>query len=435
MATVDRANWDEKNTATTQTLSDSTSVSGLQKVQPIKIVEGTTSGTGDVAFSSSTWDNITNASDIVVLESDESTTRAYEIESLDTTAREAWIWVYGSWNSGSTEMVVAAGTGDGTDYSTGGTGANPWSQTGINAGMVQHFNESNYPTNDALDSTSNGNDASITGGTSTGGDLNGSLNLDGSDDNGVVTASSTINPANITLVAYTEYTGTKTKFNSLARAENEGGALEQGYLIQFDNSGDEIIQAQVHDGSSKGQAFDSTGFPTNEKVSVGFTYDGADLVLYRDGEPAGISSSVSGNISYTSPQDLAIGSVQPNRGTGNLWEGLIEEMRVFTEAKNQEWWLAEYDASPKGGQTFFSWSGPEPTTDPLSGNVTVEGANQANVEVVVYNKTQDFLEGLTTTDSNSDFSIPISKETDEYYVGYFYDDGTTFYASGETTNP
>jgi len=75
VATINITNWDEKNTASVGTLSDGSSFTGLNKVQPIKITEGTGSGTGDAQFSSSTWSNISDASDIVVTESDETTTR------------------------------------------------------------------------------------------------------------------------------------------------------------------------------------------------------------------------------------------------------------------------------------------------------------------------------------------------------------------------
>lgn len=70
----------------------------------------------------------------------------------------------------------------------------------------------------------------------------------------------------------------------------------------------------------------------------------------------------------------------------------------------------------------------------LSGNVKVNSSNVENAEVLVYNKTTSSFVGKTSSDSNGDWSLTVSGGSDTYAVSYFYDDGTTYWASAEQTD-
>lgn len=357
MAAVDISNWDEKNTATTQTLSDSTSVSNLQKVQVIKVSEGTGSGTGDVQFSSSTWSNITDASDIVVTESDESTTRAYEIEELDTTNNVAWVWVYGSWNSGSTEMVVAAGSGDGTDYSVGGSGANPWSQTGVNAELVNLFDQSFSGGDNILDSSPNGLTGSSSGSTSTS-DSPASqglgANFDGIDDQIVINDPSQLyGMSEITIVGNFDGNRTSSSFQILLSMAGPNGS--NAYFIDDRSESDFKVQIETDGGTSK---IESLTPSRNTDHLLFASYNSGTLKGALDDNSLATDTSGSGNVSDASGNDFSYAN---NNGLSQYWDGQIDSFRIYSEEKSNDFRIAEYDASPKGGQTFFSWSGPEAT--------------------------------------------------------------------------
>lgn len=69
----------------------------------------------------------------------------------------------------------------------------------------------------------------------------------------------------------------------------------------------------------------------------------------------------------------------------------------------------------------------------LTGNLTVEGTAQSGASVVAYNVTDGRFEGRDTTDASGNWSINLGGRG-VIEVGYFYDDGSTYYADGETTD-
>jgi len=342
------------------------------------VSDNTGGGTGDAVFNNSTWDNITAANDLVVTESDESTTRPYEIESLDTTSREAWLWVYGSWDSDdSDQLVVGAGTGDGTDYSIGGTGVNPWDQTGINALLVQHLQDDPLT---ATDSSPNNNDGTVTGATSRSGEFDGAGNFDGTDDYinfGNFTDADGM--SEITVVSWAEADTYPSDENEIIGKEDEDAGTDS-YRIAYDDLNSELQTVLVTD--SGGAAL-----KTGKTLLTGTTYftsltwssSSNTLAGWVDAVKEG-STSLSGTQVAVKSSTVKIGI----RDTGALthpWNGMIDESRIYLEEKTGSWFQAEFDASPKGGQIFFSWSGPETTavTQNLQGaaNLAVDAQVQS----------------------------------------------------------
>lgn len=451
MATVDITIWDEKNTASVGTLSDSSSFTGLQKVQVIKVTEGTGSGTGDAQFSSSTWNNISSNNDIVVTESDESTTRAYEIQELNTTNNVAWIWVYGSWDSDdSDQVVIGAGTGDGTDYSVDGVGDNPWEQSGVNAGAAWLFQETS---GSYVDSTANNNDSATENVTSrtASGQFGNAPEFDGTDDEVKVTHDSTINPSSdgdLTVVGFAK----ASSINDWATvAEKRNTNDSQGWTLDFDNNdssfnGNEFY-CEIWDGSDKLAKASSTTQSTGTWFHLGMVVDTANdsLNIVVDGSYDNGSSRTTGTFSWSdgisySNDDLFIGE---DDEFGEQHTGEVDALRIYPgESKSENWIQADYDASPEGGQVFFSWSGPTTTGTEKSvttthdaaiihrqnGVVDLDGSTVQGAEVDVYNITQGKNIGHDTTDSNGNYSIDPSNvgdiaSGDKLMISVYYEQG------------
>jgi len=431
MATVDKGNFNKKNEASVGTLSDGTTFSGLSKVQPVKVTFGNSSSSSDVGFAEFTI-TISSRSELVVTEAGSSTVLPYEVEKFDGTGT-AWLWVYGNWDSdGSNQIRILAGGGDGTDYgydpSTNTSVENPWEQTGINAELVYHFS------GNLLDSSGNNRDGASNGGPTSGQSYSSSIgegySFDGNDD--FVDSNYTGESSDQTVVTNSQK-NSSTNGNNANILNNYDGNNNLGFAVapsEFNN----YIRFAGYSSINDDLTYSDIG---NEYITVLSFDDSADTTNIR---AYGGESSEDNTLTLNAPNSgdsgvtLKVGGKPTGNGT-QYFGGIISEIRHYSDEKESTWRQAEIDANPLGGLSFFSFNGEQDITVSLTGNVTVDGANQQNVEVVVYNKSQDVLEGLTTTDSNSDFSIGVSGKTDEYYLGYFYDDGATFYASGETTNP
>jgi len=449
MATVDITDWDARNTATTQDLSDGTSVSGLQKVQPIKVTEGTGSGTGDVQFSSSTWSNISSKDDIVVTESDESTTRAYEIEELDTSNNVAWIWVYGSWNSGSDEMVVGAGTGDGTDYSMSGTGSNPWGQTG-SYWTVQHKQDDPLT---GTDSSPSGNDGTVNGASSiSDGQYDGAGSLDGTDDD-ITLPSLSFGGSGDEKFTFIQYFRTSTSNDVMSYSGTDGTSGEsKGFYVRFNDGGGGdfttpsivVRWSGLGDNDSKAVYQDISELDGNwHQLAATVDESSTEVKLYVDGDlkdtMTGFTDHESGSWTQLIGDWLGGGGDGGNDG-GFAFPGDLDETKLDTNTvRGANWIQADYDASPKGGQTFFSWSGEETTNSATAtfdaatqhrqnGVVDLDGSTVSGAEVHAYNITQQVNIGHDQTDSNGEYQIDPSNvgdiaSGDKLMIAVYYEQG------------
>lgn len=371
MATVDLKNYDKKNIASVNNLSNSSSFTGLQKVQPIKITQGTGSGTGDAQFSSSTWNNISSNNNIVVTEADETTTRAYEIESLDTTNNVAWIWVYGSWDSdGSDQIVIGAGTGDGTDYQTTDVLTN---ETDILTSY--YFNESS---GNVLDRSGTNNATYNGANQDVDAQFNGGISLDGTDD--TVDASDANFP-----------TGASNRTISLwvyptrSKASN---STNTNYIFSYgDNETNETFSLGYGSSSvANGMRIVGFGNDINTSVAVDIdtwnhivlTYDGSTVRLFKNGSQE-FSQSITYNTSVANSRGLVLGQFSQN--VSEFYKGDIDYFTSYKAEVSDNHILAEYDASPKGGQTFFSWSGQKDISGSV--NETISGVKETSESGVI----------------------------------------------------
>lgn len=183
----------------------------------------------------------------------------------------------------------------------------------------------------------------------------------------------------------------------------------------------------------------------NEDYAIQVTVDGTTKTgptySLGDGNPEAVVDELSFTVGGDDTIDLGI---VPLNQTSDFGDRMPHLDGLFVSDTQLSSLTFSADASTNPGAVFFdttrlsSTVGSESTstTVTIQGNVTVNGSATSGIQVVVYNKSTGSLEGVTTTDSNSDWSVDVSgSSTDEYYVAYYYDDGSTFYSSAETTNP
>lgn len=382
MATISLSNWDEKKPASVT--DPGSTPTGIQKVVAVKVSfnqGSTTTGTG---IGAQFTVDINSQDELVVTQSDESTTRPYEIASIDYTNDVAWLWVYGSWDrDGSNQIVVGCGTGDGTDYSsprnattTNGTGSNPWSQTGININFAYHLNEEASGTGNPdlyFDSSANAYNADdFVSATGQNGQFDNGQELDGSNDYiepGTGPQYDSSQDMYVTgWINHSDLSG--SNFQGCITQRDSGFSTQDWELYVPENGRDEGGSLKALIGESGGQSLQGTigAIGTNEWFNVALSKNGDNYAIYLDGSQEDSATYSSG---WTTSEPIQLGSW----GSGsNVITGNLDEFRGYTESKSDAWRTAEQDMSPKGGQQFFSWGATENTvqTQPLT-PVTQDG--------------------------------------------------------------
>ena len=352
---------------------DVDSVSGtptVGKAQPIILTDGndSTTGNGDIVID---FTNVNDAQDIAVYDQN-GNLLDYEIEDLDTTAETGVLWCYNSWvRDGTTQAQVAYGSNSANeDRSVAGTGSNPWSN-GQNAQAIYHLNESSGST---IDSTSNNNDSSSTTGTvyDASSQFNGGREGDGADDVIEFQETGDFISGSLTMVAWINLQGFTDRQNFVSFAEASGDTTERvkfGYDDNTDSGGTEALGFHMFDGSWT-DIFGSTSISTNTFYHMTGTFDGSSTMEYfEDATSQGTAS-----ISSVNPKTLNLLAGNLGDNAPDFWtDGVLDAVRVYTDEKSSDWVQADYDASPKAGQVFFSQQAAEDTA--AAGSIKQTGSN------------------------------------------------------------
>jgi len=330
-------------------------------------------GTGDVTID---FTNISDAQDIAVYD-ENGNLLDYEIESLDTAAETGVIWAYDSWVRDDTvQAQVAYGNNTGGTNNNGVDRQNvtgTWNHTGQNSELIQHFNEPNYPTDDAIDSSPNNRDGTVTGASSITAQINGGLNGDGTDDvvdfgtlgsYGSGIAQDTFafwikfSHSNLETIFGTfndtDDTGLQIQLNSDFFENNDPGNIR--FFLRDQNRN--LLETGLGNGNlNDGNwhrvviTFDS---PNND---VSIFVDGVSQTLV-DGSDLKREQSPSDFTDFEFPLTALARNV---RGSiGQNFEGDVDELGFFREQKSSDWIQADFDASPKAGQVYFSQQAAEP---------------------------------------------------------------------------
>jgi hypothetical protein len=147
----------------------------ISRTMCLKITSGndSTTGTGEIVLD---WSSISSKADIAVYDQNNNLLDYY-FESFNSTDEKAVIWVYREWvQDGSTQLKVAYGNGPSDQSVSASTVFDK--ESNLSAGYL--YNEES---GDALDITSNNNDATVSGVTQgEDGIVDGAYSFDGSDD-------------------------------------------------------------------------------------------------------------------------------------------------------------------------------------------------------------------------------------------------------------
>lgn len=310
----------------------------------------TTNAGGNITID---WTNVSSESDIAVYDQNDNLL-GYEIESFDATSETAVLWCYDSWvRDGSTQAKVVYG--DGPSSSEEGSATDIWGNTGQNAVLVQHLN------GNAIDSSTNGEDGTITGTTDVSGYLDGGLNFDGTDDQ-VEFNFSTSNPLNLGGDSFTivSVLNPNTAIDDKRIWQQEPSSNKNvGPFHLFRESNGIKIQTGFKNSSGNFQVLNGLSPIDNEIQHIYGRFDDSASTIsnFLNGSSTSASTSVTGT-----PQDTARARIANDFGAA---DGLSDrnqyEFRIYDEAKSDDWIQADFDASPKAGQTFFTQQAAEST--------------------------------------------------------------------------
>jgi len=354
-------------------------------------------GTGNIVIG---FSNVNGAEDVGLYDQN-GNLLDYEIESLDTTAETATIWAYNSWVRDDTvQAQIAYGDNSANeDRSVAGSGSNPW-ENGQNADYVQHFEESSSP---LLDSSGNnydiGDDTDELQGTTyvSNASIGPGRSFDGTDDYLIATQVA-VNSSNngATILGYfkpdvdTSGDGNQHLFYKLG--SGPGLKQEEDGLITIEGMGDFVNNINVSYNTSDFHQFAS-------RITTGGNHE---LVFNSNS----INSVSTGGNMDSSSTDVVVGnSSADGRGLNQLpWSGNVAEFRVYRERKSDDWMQADYDASPGGGQVYFSQQAAE-TTLSFNGATTTASATGSGETVSLSGSTTQATTTASATGSGATIFI------------------------------
>jgi len=323
------------------------------------VPDGSTTGNGNIFIA---WENVSDAQDIAVFDQNDNLLD-YEIEELDTTAETAVLWCYNSWvRDGTTQAKVAYGdNSDNTDNSnTTGT----WPTSDYQASY--NLNESSGST---LDRTSNNSDSTNTIGTiyQDDGQFAKGRGFDGTDDSIDFGDTNWFESKDFTVSCW-------VKFESVPGSGNKVMLVDPGYDgnedppgLFYDNNdltSQEGFVIRDFDGNNVVSITTNFTVLTETWYHVVATYDisANDGEIFVDAVSEGTGSLSSGDATNT--EAYYFGSEEQGGQTEaneSYLNGQMDEVQITATPESTDWIQADYDASPKAGQVFFSQQAAEDT--------------------------------------------------------------------------
>ncbi|MGA2891124.1 MAG: LamG-like jellyroll fold domain-containing protein [Terracidiphilus sp.] len=205
------------------------------------------------------------------------------------------------------------------------------------------------------DSTVNGNNGSNVGVTAASGILVGSGSFENGTSYILLPNSSSLKPsAGLTLEAWVNPAsfGNWSKIIGLDyRADGSWYSPYLAYALQS-SSTTSAMSMQITNSGNAYYFSSQNDVSLNTWSHVVGTYDGTQMVLYVNGVPSG-SSLLSGSIDYGTSNGITIGARSPySTSSGEGWDGLIEEVRISSNARSADWIATEYN-NVRSSSTFY----------------------------------------------------------------------------------
>jgi len=382
-------------------------------------------GTGDIVVD---FANIAGPEDIAVYDQN-GNLLDYEIEDLDTTAETAVLWCYNSWTrDDSVQAQIAYGDNSANeDRSVDGTGSNPYDNLPTN----EHTHHLVKTSLDLLDSTSNNNNITSNNEATLGvtGQFSNAVSGDGTYD--ILSDG----------VPMPDITSGNWVMSAWIKADNPTGSSPQRIFvwwggnttfasIQLNSSGNGELEAGIRDSQSGNFKQLSSGFSPSADTWYHYAFevdvDNGEIRHWIDGnlENTQTNTELSNNWNFTG--DSSTLTVLSQDGNNNNFAGDVDEIRGYSGGKGTDYWSAEFDASPKGGQVFFSQQAAETTvtteTKTFSTDISVEDRDvteQLSTDIIVENQnvpetfTQDVNVQATDQEQNFDTSVTVQDENVE----------------------
>jgi len=155
-----------------------------------------------------------------------------------------------------------------------------------------------------------------------GGKTNGALEFDGIDDYVAITHSPSLDVDNITVCAWVNHWDTG---DDRVVCKSTGTAVAD-HIFSLGVSGT-TVRARVDNSSSNYDA--TTACPKDTWTHLAFTYDGSNVCIYVDGQPAGVYPYSGGPITKLD-WPVTIGNV--NLTDNRYFNGMIDDVRIYNRA-------------------------------------------------------------------------------------------------------
>lgn len=208
-----------------------------------------------------------------------------------------------------------------------------------------------------LDSTSNNNDGTDNGSMNAAdqvsGQINGSLDFEGTDDYIGIPHNATLEPTTITASIWVKFNTLNGGYDALFSKANAGG-----WDFTEDESGTsnslnwEVYVSGVyhHAGVASSSLSNATWY------NFTGTYDGETVRLYKNGVLVDSNTTPSGNITYGSSNSVIIGAdagtlTTPEAGT--YFDGGLDEARISNSVRAASWIATEYN-NQNSPSTFYT---------------------------------------------------------------------------------
>jgi hypothetical protein len=383
--------------------------------------------------------------DIIFVDSDDTTLLDFEIESYASTtgALVAWVEVESISSTTAQTFNMYYGNAVATDKSNA-TGV--WNST--YAGVWHLPEDPSGTAPQMLDSTANNNDGTSAGTMTTSdqvaGQVDGSLDFDGSNDYVNNGSSSTLAPATFTVSGWAKPDIGDTSSRAIAGKIDTG---KKGFSLRKDAWGGSAYKFAMLTGNGSAWSFtyeDSSRTDTNWHFIVG-QYDGTKTMMYVDGIKQSDEDTLT--ISHSTGNFL-IASLY-NNSVGSFFDGLLDDVRIYNTVLHPMDILTDYNMSVDN-TTFLSWGaetafagGSATDVSGQGNNGTINLLNKALGKIgqaYSFNGISDFVDigaGPTSVKSVAFWVYPDT--TTEYFVNltgtsdYIWVNGGTVTATGLTS--
>ena len=251
----------------------------------------------------------------------------------------------------------------------GNSGVSTWQGGSVGSAWDSHYvavyHLPNGSTLSGADSTSNGNNGTVTGATATSGEIDGAASFTASSMQYIdVGNAPSIQVQMMTLSAWVYLPDTNGIYSIYGGSGGSDGYPElriyNGGYMQF------LAQGVAYIGGASGN------FGAGAFHLIGITFDGTNGTFYIDGSSAG---SVSATTVFTYGSDTV--QLGKGYGTGEYFNGTIDEERVSNSVRGADWILTEYN-NQKSNSTMVTWGaenscgGTAPVYTPNTEGMTIQ---------------------------------------------------------------